>query len=124
MLPRAHLYESQGCGRCKASHGEQKISLILKLLNIKFIKNKTFDNCLGTKGGKLKFDFFLPDYNYCLEYDGKQHFDKKSRYWSKEVEIHDKIKNKYCKEKNINLHRIHYKDFEKIEEILKATIFS
>jgi very-short-patch-repair endonuclease len=57
----------------------------------------------------LKFDFYLPEYNTVLEYDGIQHY--KPSFGKKSFEItsrNDKIKNDYLKEKNIRLIRIPY----------------
>lgn len=34
---------------------------------------KEFDNLLGVKNGKLKFDFYLPTYNFLIEYQGEYH---------------------------------------------------
>ncbi len=32
-----------------------------------------FDKCKYIN--KLTFDFYLPDYNLCIEFDGRQHFE-------------------------------------------------
>ena len=59
-----------------------------------------------------------------LEYDGIQHF----RGWgsSKEdlenIKRRDKIKNDYCKEKNIPLVRITYREYSNIETKVKEAI--
>ena len=70
----------------------------------------------------MLFDFYLPNFNLCIEYDGLQHF-KSVKYWGgiegfKKLKKHDKIKNKFCKSNNIKLLRIKYTKFNKIEEIL------
>jgi len=74
---------------------------------------------------ELPFDFYLPDYNLCIEYDGIFHyediFDKP--YDFKTGKKRDKIKTKYCKDNNINLLRIPYWEFDNIEEILRQTLF-
>ena len=41
--------------------------------NIKYKRQYKFDNCKNKY--KLRFDFYLPDYNIAIEYDGKQHYD-------------------------------------------------
>jgi hypothetical protein len=74
----------------------------------------------------LKFDFYLPDYNYCVEYDGELHYQV-SRYcggFDKFVDgiIRDTVKNEYCKKNNVKLIRIPYWDFNRIEEILKKEL--
>lgn len=86
---------------------------------VKYEFNKSFDGCVYKN--KLRFDFYLPDYNICIEYDGKQHFESIDWFGGKnsflENQIRDKIKNEWCVENNINLIRISYKD--NIEDKLK-----
>ena len=69
-----------------------------------------------------QFDFYLPDKNILIEYDGSQHFDKTSKFYSKDLIQTDKIKNEYCSKNNIHLIRIPYTKFNQIEEILKFII--
>lgn len=65
---------TQSCG-CLNSKGEEKITQILLKLNIIFYKEYQFIDCINPKTNtKLRFDFYLPDYNCCIEYDGKQHY--------------------------------------------------
>lgn len=57
------------------SKGEQLIYDILIENNLVFEQQKTFNNCINPKTNKkLRFDFYLPDYNCCIEYDGEQHY--------------------------------------------------
>ena len=59
------------CG-CLKSLGENKIQEILTKLNISFEKEKTFDSCRFEDTKALaRFDFYLPDYNIIIEYDGE-----------------------------------------------------
>ena len=57
----------------------------------------------------MPFDFYLPTYNLIIEYDGIQHHDKTSLYYSDTEVKHDRIKNKYCQDKGIKLYRMSYK---------------
>jgi len=66
------LLKGCGCPKCTFSKGENLIEDCLNLLNINFQKQKTFDDLKYIR--HLKFDFYLPDYNCCIEYDGEQHF--------------------------------------------------
>lgn len=109
QTPANHL-SGIGCPLCNESKGENKIALFLENKNIKYIRQKKFNNCKYKR--RLPFDFFLVDYNTCIEYDGKQHFEI-VEYWGgekyfEEIQIKDKIKNEYCKNSNINLIRIRY----------------
>lgn len=115
------------CPYCKISKGEEEVSKILLKYNIENEREKTFENC--TYKGKLRFDFYLPEYNICIEYDGKQHFIPQdfsghgnSEEEFKETQIRDSIKNQYCKDNNIKLIRIPYFEFENIENILKQEL--
>jgi len=71
---------------------------------------------------KLSFDFYLSDYNMCIEFDGEQHFKPVAYFGGdKRHEIQmkrDKIKNEYCKNNNINLIRIPYTKIKNITQIL------
>lgn len=70
----------------------------------------------------LPFDFYLPDYNCCIEYDGEQHIRATTLYGGEEglkkVKLRDSIKNKYCKDNNIPLLRISHKENENINIII------
>lgn len=115
--PHSHL-KGCGCPFCNRSKGELKVENWLAEHNIKFVIEKRFDDCRDKK--PLPFDFYLPDYNTCIEFQGEQHFNENFRINnSKErlqlQKIHDKIKKEYCKSKNINFIEIRYiKNIEKI----------
>lgn len=99
-----------GCPECAASSGEQRIKQWLFDFGFKYEFQKRFKDCKDKK--QLPFDFYLPDYNCCIEYDGRQHFQA-IKYWGGEeafqlTQFHDQIKNNYCKENNIRLIRIKY----------------
>lgn len=114
--------DKTGCPVCKSSKGEKKIFDYLSKIKIKFTPEKTFSNCVNLV--ELPFDFYLPDYNLCIEYDGTLHFEDKFNN-PKEFKLtkkRDKIKTKYCKNNGINLLRIPYWEFDNIEEILEQTL--
>lgn len=108
---------TKSCG-CIKSRGEEKVASCLNELDIKFEKQKTFLNCKNTTTGyNLYFDFYLPDYNICIEYDGSQHYvgwynDKRSLM---ENQYRDSIKNQYCENNGIYLIRIPYWDYSDID---------
>lgn len=116
--PSSHLIGS-GCPSCRMSKGESSVESFLIENSINYIKQHTFNDCRNKN--VLPFDFFLTDYNICVEYDGKQHFvnnDRRSFYFKNDTKSNDIIKNNYCLNNNINLIRICYRDFNKIEKIL------
>ena len=109
QTPTNHL-KGQGCPICKESIGEKTIRKHLKTHNIEYIQNKRFENCKDKY--VLSFDFFIPSHNICIEFDGRQHFEVVKHFGgidSLNLQIeHDNIKNKYCYDNNIELHRIRY----------------
>lgn len=64
------------------SNGEAKLEKILNNLKINYIRQKTFDNLLSNNGWHLYFDFYLPEYNIAIEYQGEQHYSYNSRGWN------------------------------------------
>jgi very-short-patch-repair endonuclease len=119
-----------GCPKCKKSVGEDRVRKILKLLNIEFIEQTSFDGCKNKL--PLRFDFYLPKHNIIIEYDGIDHFkpvtrsknDNLSEKRFKMIQVNDKIKNNYCLTKNIKLCRISYYDFNIIDTIIKRELKS
>lgn len=115
QIPHNHLY-GKGCNLCgNISTKERVIANILTDKNIQFIREKTFNGCINPETNyKLRFDFYLPKYNTCIEYDGKQHFEPQP-LWGGEKSLltskyRDSIKTDFCKLKNIKLIRINYKE--------------
>ena len=115
-----HL-QGYGCPHCKESRGEREICKLLDTNNIRYIRQYKFDDCKGKKN-KLPFDFYLTDFNTCIEFDGELHFTSNYYFGGekrlKETEINDKIKTEYCNKNKINLLRIKY------NENIKETILS
>ena len=114
LLNNGHV---TSCG-CLRSKGENKIIQILKNLSIDFVSQIKFDECKNKK--HLPFDFYLPEYNCCIEYDGKQHFEPVNYFGGEQQfkcrQKNDKIKTEYCKENGIGLIRIPYTDYDKLNE--------
>jgi very-short-patch-repair endonuclease/ribosomal protein S27AE len=124
QTPTIHL-QNKGCPQCSASKGETKILNWLSLNKIKFIPEKRFSTCKNKK--TLPFDFFLPDHNLIIEYDGLQHFlsgicKRFSKKRIDKIRHHDCIKNEFCIENHINLLRIPYTEFSRIEIILESIL--
>ena len=110
----------QMCDNCKdtESIGERRIRNFLELNNILFEQEKWFSDCRDIK--PLPFDFYLPNYNMVIEFDGKQHYEQGHFTHShlSYTQAHDAIKNNYCKDNNINLLKIPYWEINNIETIL------
>lgn len=101
------------CGCRHQSKWEMFIGDYLNLLNVTFQPQKRFNDCRNQKqSDTLPFDFYLPDYNICIEYDGEHHFRPMEMWGGYEKFLinqeNDKIKNEYCKNNNITLLRLPY----------------
>lgn len=105
---------TSSCGLCGLnSVGEYKISELLKQHNIDFLHDVGFRGCRYPDGGLARFDFIINN-EFCIEYDGIQHFNPSikgnwgdEQYFS-DIRSHDEYKNKWCKENGIPLIRIPY----------------
>jgi very-short-patch-repair endonuclease len=93
---------------------------------ILFERQKTFEGCINPKTDrKLRFDFYLPNHNMCIEYDGRQHFEAIKRFGGEKgynlTIYRDRIKNIFCKNKNIEIMRIKYNEkvLSKIKKLVK-----
>lgn len=123
QTPNSHINQQHGCPSCnKLSKGENKIQILLLKENIKFIKNKTFKKCFNKH--KLQFDFYLPKYNICIEFNGIQHYEP-IEFFGGDIKYQNQIKNDniktlFCKDNNIRLIKISYKEYSKIENIIKT----
>nr|DAW53587.1 MAG TPA: restriction enzyme [Caudoviricetes sp.] len=118
-----HLTQGKRCGHCKRYTGEEVIKDFLNSNSISYIKQYRFKDCRDKL--PLPFDFYLPDYNMCIEYDGLQHFEQRKGWTDlSEVQLHDSIKTNYCKSNNITLLRISYRQLSEIQDILTETFKS
>lgn len=117
QTPASHLRGS-GCPKCSESEGESIIRTFLEYNNIRFQYQKTFDGCFNKN--KLLFDFYLEDYNICIEFDGIQHSNPVDFFGGydsfRKLKNNDSIKTKFCQNNNIELIRL--TDKKTIEQIL------
>lgn len=111
-----------GCPYCKMSKGEIAVAKWLTENKVSFISQYRFKDCKDKKS--LPFDFYLLDYNTCVEFQGAQHYDENYYKWKidptrnfETQQLHDKIKKEYCKKNKIMLLEIKYN--ESIEEKLE-----
>ncbi len=124
QLAKVHIHNKCGCPKCFESKGEIDIKNWLIKNNISFLTQHKFHDCKNIN--YLLFDFYLPEYNMCIEYDGRQHFEAIDYFGGektlKSIKKRDNIKNKYCKENNIKLLRIKYN--QDIDLILEELLIS
>jgi len=106
----ANHLRGSGCPACQESHGEKKIRKILMDLGIPFHSQYVFKDCSYI--APLRFDFYLPDFNMVIEYQGQQHYMPSDRFGGQkafeETKIRDRIKKEFCLNNNINFEEIRY----------------
>ena len=116
------IYSKNIDGKCpdcsELSYGEFLVAMYLDKYGVTYFRQEHFNgDCRDIK--PLPFDFYLPEYNICIEYDGEQHFEPvfgEKQFLS--TILHDGMKNNYCKWNNMYLIRIPYWEFHNIEQIL------
>lgn len=100
----------QRCPFCNSPKGETTISKILKTLGIDYETQQTFDDLKDNR--LLSYDFYIPDQNILIEYQGIQHyqpvdiFGGETQY--KNQQKHDKMKLGYAKNNGYNLITVPY----------------
>lgn len=122
-----HVILGMNCPDCAKtfSKGEERVENYLKLVNVKYETQKTFEGCKNKKF--LRFDFYIPQEKLAIEYDGIQHFAPVGFGGNPEkafasVKENDLLKEKFCEENGIKLLRIPYNSFDNIEDILRETL--
>lgn len=121
-----HLLSNHSCPRCNFSTGEKTILSYLKKNNIVFETQKKFNDLYGSGNGHLSYDFFLPQQNLLIEYNGIQHYQPRDLFGG-EIQFqiqkeHDNIKRNYASDNKYNLLEIPYWDFNNIESSLSNAI--
>ena len=137
-LPKNEDRATEKCKKILAQFEKKKIDVViitehayknpkrafnfLNKHNIGHIRQKTFEGCVDIYS--LRFDFYIPQLNICIEYDGLQHYvgwnyDSESLL---NIKRKDYIKNEFCEKNNITLIRIPYTDVNNAEYILNNLI--
>ena len=133
MMINKRTLRNHGCIKCNHSHGEKLIKIFLEKYCFYFINEYSFLDLIGLGGGLLRFDFAVFEdkektkLKYLIEFDGEQHFRWVKGWITKEnfekLKCHDKLKNEYCKNKNIKLLRIKYDQSDSTEQLLSDFLF-
>lgn len=104
------LVKGHGCPECSSSRGEAMIAKILDKYHIAYEYPKKFEDLRAKR--LLHYDFYLPEYNVLIEYQGKQHYEsvnyfggeKRFKYQQK----HDQMKRNYARKHGYKLIEIPY----------------
>lgn len=113
--------DSRGCRKCNpSSKGESIIIEYLNNIGLPYIPEAKFENCIYINS--MRFDFYIPIFNLCIEFDGIQHYKPVDYFGGtrafEETKKRDELKNKFCETNNINLLRISYLDIDNVGKIL------
>ena len=100
---------TSSCGCIRYSIGEEHIVKILEDNSINYQREYKFADL-----GNLRYDFYLPNYNRLIEFDGEQHYRDSGWGLAYDVKQRDQIKNDYAKLHNIQLVRIPYWERDKL----------
>lgn len=102
-----------GCPKCKESKGEKLIRKYLEDNRIQYIfqYKVEIDRSINSTGYS-KIDFYLPDYNTFIEYNGVQHYVSVKHFGGKLKFEHqqerDEYIRQYCDNNNIHLLELSY----------------
>lgn len=95
----------RGCPICRESKGEIAIRRFLTKNKIEFIPQKKFKDCFYIRN--LPFDFYLPNYNVCIEFNGRQHYEPVIAFGGEsefnEIKKRDLVKKEFCYNNKIKL---------------------
>ena len=124
--PNAHL-AGCGCPKCKRSIGEDKIALYLERKGIKYKDQYMIHNeDLFCKNRRIYVDFYIPDMNLFIEYNGSQHYKREKYFEEKrpfeDQESRDIALKTYCKQHGIGLIEIPYTKLKNIDEFLDKAL--
>ena len=117
--------KATGCPYCNMSKGERTIMNYLEDNDIPYVWQKTYPDLFGTGGGHLSYDFYIPNKNLLIEYQGEFHDGVVPHQTKAEFEYqkeHDMRKKAYAEINHIQLLEIWYKDYSNINEILQTNI--
>lgn len=134
--PNDHMFHGNGCKQCgyenRMSKGEQKIATWLEQNNMEHRFQYSFDDLKANDGiNSLRYDFFLPNEEMLIEFDGPHHEqpityagtgeEKAERTHLLTVE-YDRKKEDYAKENGYTILRIPYNCLKEIEEVLSSNL--
>lgn len=113
----------------KMSSGELLIANHLTSIGVYFEPEKEFKGCISPKTKcNLRYDFWLPNHNLLIEFDGIQHFKVGGLMKTKEdlefQQLKDQIKNKFAKDNGMVLLRIKYTEKLKVGRIIDDALKS
>lgn len=122
--PSSHM-RGVGCPKCNMSKGERALEAYFISRNINYIWHHKFDSLRHIN--LLEVDFYLPDRNQIVEYNGEPHYHLEYYIRKKipnpekafeDCKTRDSRKHEWAKEQGIEIFAFPYWDFKEMEQIL------
>lgn len=113
------------CPNCNKSKGEQLVSKVLDELGVAYEEQVNVNQLKGLNH-RYSFDFYLPEYNILIEYQGVQHYKPVDLFGGVDVfniqKANDEYKRRFASENNYYLLEIPYtvNTFKEVLKIIKA----
>lgn len=112
--------QGYGCPICSESKGEIEVREWLENHNITYKRQHRFADLK-----KYPYDFYLPDFNLLIEYNGIQHYEEVPYFHRSPSSFdgqltRDRIKKEYAEKNGIKLLVIPYWEFKNIDKILSV----
>lgn len=117
--------------KCSSNRENDCLTILDMLISEKIVrqeKRTIFDGQCGYIRN-LILDFYIPSLNMIIEYDGEQHYKLNSYFHEKHGLLdfvdqvnRDRCLERYCKENEIGLLRIPWKDNNRLEEVISAFV--
>lgn len=113
QIPNSHIHLQEGCPKCSQSKGELVIQKYLEEHNINYIRQHIIPiDMTINSSGKAFIDFYLPEYNTFIEYNGIQHYIPQKYFGGKikfgQQQNRDNFVRKYCNNNKIRLLELKY----------------
>ena len=126
-----HFVRGDCCPLCNASTGETKIYQYFNANEIKFDFKYKAHKLM--KLDYLRFDFYLPEFDIYIQYNGEHHH--KTVQWAnsltpqdlddnlRQEQLHDEMKFEYCKKNNLNYIVLNYWQLDNLEVALEEELY-
>lgn len=124
--PTLHA-KGMGCPQCKKSLGENRVKRFLDNSHFLYIQQyKILNENLFCQQKKMFVDFYLPQQNVIIEFNGAQHYVSVDYFGGDKTferqQNRDLALRQYCEEHKIKLIEIPYTEINNIETILKKEL--
>lgn len=123
------LLKGDTCQKCSETKGEKKVRIFLEENGIEYIEQYRINLPFSALGkNNIKVDFYLPNLNTIIEFNGKQHYVEipyfhRSKTAFASQQYRDKRLKEYCKNNGIKLIEIPYTEEYNINNFIKEKLW-